>query len=186
MYYYFDKSTKRKSGLADYCEFCDIEFRRVLKHVSTRWLSLELTIHRTLQQYPALRSYFLSEGTLTLSNVIKMFVYFSYILHLIINIHTCIDESIARFERLKKLFSDPLTEVYLMFYEAALQCFIGFNKFLQREDPIISVILSQMNNFIKKLLGRFVTVTAIRAADGDLSGLHYEDSENQLPGKDRY
>ena len=62
IFYHFDKSTKRKAELADYCTFCDVEFRRVLKHVSTRWLSLELVITRTLQQYPALRSYFLSDG----------------------------------------------------------------------------------------------------------------------------
>ena len=62
IFYHFDKSTKRKAELADYCTFCDVEFRRVLKHVRTRWLSLELAITQTLQQYPALRSYFLSDG----------------------------------------------------------------------------------------------------------------------------
>lgn len=62
-YYYFDKSTKRKNELASYCTLCDVEVRKVLKHVSTRWLSLELVITRTLKQYPALRSYFLSQGT---------------------------------------------------------------------------------------------------------------------------
>ena len=53
-YYYFDKSSKRKNGLADYCAFCDTEYRRVLKHVSTTWLSLELAIERTLRQYTSL------------------------------------------------------------------------------------------------------------------------------------
>ena len=38
------------------------EYRRVLKHVSTRWLSLEMVIERTLRQYDGLKSYFLSEG----------------------------------------------------------------------------------------------------------------------------
>lgn len=61
-FYYFDKSTKRKNELADYCAFCDVQFRQILKHVSTRWLSLELAVTRTLQQYPGLRSHFLSEG----------------------------------------------------------------------------------------------------------------------------
>ena len=61
-YFYFDKSTKRKNELADYFQFCDVEFRSVVKHISTRWLSLELAVHRTLQNYPALRSYFVSEG----------------------------------------------------------------------------------------------------------------------------
>ena len=61
-YYYFDKSSKRKNGLADYCGFCDIEYRKVLKHISTRWLSLELAVERTLRQYQGLKSYFLSQG----------------------------------------------------------------------------------------------------------------------------
>ena len=58
-YYYFDKSTK---SLADYSVFCDVEVRKLLKHVSTRWLSLEAAVSRVLRQYPSLRSYFLSEG----------------------------------------------------------------------------------------------------------------------------
>lgn len=67
-YYYFYKSTKRKSELVEYCLFCDTEYRRVLKHVSTRWLSLELTVDHTLRVYPGLKSYFGSEGN----------IYFSY------------------------------------------------------------------------------------------------------------
>ena len=35
-YYYFDKSTKRKSGLAEYCTFCDTQYRKILKHVSNQ------------------------------------------------------------------------------------------------------------------------------------------------------
>ena len=61
-FYYFDKSTKRKNELMDYCTFCDTQYRKVLKHISTRWLSLELAIDRTLRVYSGLKSYFLSEG----------------------------------------------------------------------------------------------------------------------------
>lgn len=66
-FYYFDKSTKRKGVLADYYQFCDVEYRKILKHVSTRWLSLETAIDRCLRQYPGLKSYFLSEGVCSLS-----------------------------------------------------------------------------------------------------------------------
>ena len=38
LYYWFDKSTKRKSGLRSYCTFCDQEYRAIIKHVTTRWL----------------------------------------------------------------------------------------------------------------------------------------------------
>ena len=54
----FDHSIKRKGELGEYAQFCDTE---ILKHVSTHWLSLQSSIERILKQYPALRSYFLSQ-----------------------------------------------------------------------------------------------------------------------------
>ena len=154
IFYHFDKSTKRKAELAEYCEFCNVEFRQVLKHVSTRWLSLELVVTWTLQQYPALKSYFLSQSD---------------------------GNSNARVDRLKAVYSEPMSEVYLLFYQAALQPSIKINKFLQREDPIISVMHAQFNSFLKKLFGRFVTITAIQEADMDITGLDYNNPCNQLP-----
>lgn len=63
LFYWFDKSTKRKANLQSYCVFCDTSYREIIKHVSTRWLSLEKAIDRVLQQYEALSSYFISQGT---------------------------------------------------------------------------------------------------------------------------
>ena len=94
-------------------------------------------------------------------------------------IHT--DYSQARFEHLRKVYADPMTEVYLMFYQATLQIFVKFNKFLQREDPIIRVMLSQMNSFLKKLFGMFVKVSTIKAAE-DICSVSYDNLGNQLPG----
>ena len=61
VFYWFNKSTKRKSNLSDYFDFCDTTYRDIVKHVNTRWLSLERAVERVLQQYTALRSYFASE-----------------------------------------------------------------------------------------------------------------------------
>jgi len=47
-----------------------------------------------------------------------------------------------------------------MFYQAVLQGFVHF-KFLQREDPLIPVLTQ---SFVKKLLGKFVKLPAILAA----------------------
>ena len=55
-FYYFDKSTKRKSGLVKYCTFYDIQYRKLFKHINVRWLSLKLATDRTLKQYPGLKS----------------------------------------------------------------------------------------------------------------------------------
>ena len=82
LYYWFDKSTKRKNELKSYNEFCNQEYRSMIKHVSTCWLTLELAIERSLKQYPGLKSYFLPE-----------------------------DESQARFSRLQTVFGDPIYDL---------------------------------------------------------------------------
>ena len=73
-----------------------------------------------------------------------------------------------------------MTEIILMFYHASLQLFINFNKFLQREDPIISVISCQIDDFLKKLLGKFVTIRSIKDA-ADITSVPYTRA-HQLPG----
>ena len=61
VFYWFDKSTKRKGILQDFCDFCDSSYREVIRHVSVRWLSLEQAINRILLLYMPLQSYFRSE-----------------------------------------------------------------------------------------------------------------------------
>ena len=82
--------------------------------------------------------------------------------------------------RLNKAFLDPMTEVYLLFYQAILQLFVTINKFLQREDPLIHLISKQMSSFLKKFFGKFVSISVIKAAS-DITHINYS-RDNQLPG----
>ena len=66
IFYYFDKSTKRKNALQVYVEFCDQEYRDILKHTNVRCLSLERAVGRILLQHSSLRGYILSEITQSL------------------------------------------------------------------------------------------------------------------------
>ncbi len=61
VFYYFFHSSKRKQHFADNWRslfFC--EPQTILKHCTTRWLSLLRCVDRFLSQYDGLRSYFLS------------------------------------------------------------------------------------------------------------------------------
>ena len=95
--------------------------------------------------------------------------------------HILIGVSVARFDWLQTLYQDPMTEVHLMFYQSTLQIFVGFNKFLQRECPIISVMYGQINSFLRNLFGRFLKVATIKEAS-DISTIDYTNGDNQLPG----
>lgn len=60
VYNYFSIYTVRTAQLKEYCEFVDTNYKQLLSHTKTRWLSLFPAIHRILEMYDALQSYFLS------------------------------------------------------------------------------------------------------------------------------
>ena len=51
-----------------------------------------------------------------------------------------------RFRRLRNAFHDPVLEIYLFFYQGILPVFTTFNKYLQREEPLIN----QLSEALKK------------------------------------
>ncbi len=150
VFYWFDKSTKRKGILREFCNFCDSDYREVVRYVNVRWLSLEKAVYRILQLYSSLQSYFKSEA-----------------------------ESQARFKRLATAFEDPMTEVYLLFYQSVLPTFTRMNLLLQREDPNIHLVADSIRVFMRKLLSKFVTIQAIKAED-DVTLVDFQNSANQL------
>lgn len=60
IYNYFSIYTVRTEALKEYCEFVEVEYRKLLSHSKTRWLSLFPGLTRLLQMFPALKSYFSS------------------------------------------------------------------------------------------------------------------------------
>ena len=81
-----------------------MEYADINKLVSTRWLCLEMCLNRELKKF-------------------KIQIFLSDKLP---------DDN--RFKRLKSYYSDYMTEIYLLFYQAVLPCFTNFNKLLQHEE----------------------------------------------------
>ena len=146
VFYWFDKSIKRK----EFCDFCDSDYREVVRYISVRWLSLEGAVTRILQMYESLKSYIRSE-----------------------------QESQARFVRLQSMFEDPMTEIYLLFYQAILPTFTNLNLLLQHEDPNIFLVADSIRAFFKKLLSKFVKLQAISLVS-DITEVDFTDHNNQL------
>ena len=118
----------------------------MLKHVSTRWLSLERCIDRALKKLPSLKSYFQSE-----------------------------DFSDARFVRLKQAFSNPIIEPLLFFHSASIQLYTHFNKLLQRSEPTIHILHSEIVALAKKIATRIVKPQCIK--DTEISNLDLDDED---------
>ncbi|CAJ1061395.1 Hypothetical predicted protein [Xyrichtys novacula] len=109
--YWFKGSTNRKGDLAEFCDFHGSEYMETLLHISVRWLSLEMFITRVLWQSGPLTSYFKS-----------------------------LNESQPRFRRLVDAFSNPMTEVYLLFFQSVLPVFSALNLLLQRGKSSIFLL----------------------------------------------
>ncbi len=135
--YWFDKSTKRKAELESYSQFCDVQYRQILDFCSTRWLCMQAIIRRIIDMYEPLQSYFRSSG----------------------------QEDKSRFERLKNTFDDPMTILYLHFYNHALPVFDSLNLLLQRQDPQIHRLQTCMQCFVKKCLLRIVDSSVVSSLD---------------------
>ncbi|XP_061584295.1 uncharacterized protein LOC133449178 [Cololabis saira] len=147
--YWFKDSTNRKGYLSEFCEFHGSEYMEKLQHISIRWLSLERCLTRLLQQYEPLTSYFKS-----------------------------LNEKQPRFRRPVDAFSNPLTEVYLLFYQATLPAFSTLNLLLQREKSSIFLLHEEMTKFIRKLCAKFLKLAALQ--NQGVHEIQYKDHSNQL------
>ena len=64
--------------------------------------------------------------------------------------------STKRFKSLSNDFPDPLTEVHVAFFTAALPVFTNYNKFLQRNDPLPHKVLPMTKSLARKIARRFI------------------------------
>ncbi|XP_078315534.1 SCAN domain-containing protein 3-like [Crassostrea virginica] len=71
IYYHFHNSSNRKELYTEFMEFTEVEPLKILKHASTRWLSLQKTVTRTLHHWPALSSYFSSHKLVETEGKVK-------------------------------------------------------------------------------------------------------------------
>ena len=156
LFYWFDKSAKRKGKLKEYFDFCDQEYQSVLKHLSVRWLSLEKCISRTNLKFTSLKAYFLSESFA--------------------------DE---RFQRLCMKFTNPLLEPCMLFLSSALLLFTHFNQLLQREEPTIHILKSSMESLGKKLAKRIMLPIKVKEISS-ISDIDLDDPENFMNTQDIY
>ena len=120
--------------------------------MSTRWLSSEAAVGCALKIYPALKSYFLSE-----------------------------QDTSPCFVPLQNHFNNAVVEIYLLFYQSVLQVLIKFNLFLQRDDSLIARLHGSVQQFLRNLGCKFLTVAAL--ANSDPKEIEFENSRYQKEGK---
>ena len=121
-------------------------------------MNLERAVERILKQYAALQSYFPSEDAPATGGSSEW-------------------GGKKRFFRLKNVFKNPLTEIYLMFFSSFLPTLTTTILLSQREDPCIHLIHHAFNRFIKHSEGMFMLVCTIKSSD-HLSTINLENHKH--------
>uniref|UniRef100_H2ZX01 HAT C-terminal dimerisation domain-containing protein n=1 Tax=Latimeria chalumnae TaxID=7897 RepID=H2ZX01_LATCH len=156
LFYHFDTSAKRKHLLRELLVFCDVEVHKVLKHVTTRWLSLHKCLEGSLNLWDGLRSYFLTHFEM---------------------------KGGPRKQRLVTVFKDPTTQLYIHFLHAMLPSFDSFNTLLQTEAPIIHRLYPSMIKLYRSILSCVVLPTAIQNEDSIMK-VDFENPDLQKSDKE--
>ena len=152
VFFHFNHSAKRKEIYREFLEFCDVAPLKILKHATTRWLSLQRCVKRFLQQWPALLSYFRS--------------------------HEDCDHP-GRVKRCADYLASLEMKAYFMFLAFILEPLNQFNTIFQTDATQIAILLPEMNRLLRVFMAKFVTMRVIKSAE-DLTTVPFADRSQQL------
>ena len=136
VYAHFSRSSKRQDTYKEFQEFFEVEPHKLLSPGQTRWLSLGLCVNRILEQYDALKQYFVLVSAEDPS-------------------HTN--------DRIKASLFNDFTRAYLEFLAYQLERFNDFNKLFQCEQPLLQSLRGQVETLIKGMARDFMDVKYIRS-----------------------
>ena len=153
LFYFFNKSAKRKEEFRDFQEFTETKELKILKHCKTRWLSLEKCVQRVIQQWSALYAYFDKQAET--------------------------DHS-ARVSRLDQHFKSHLSKLVMLFLEFALESLCKFNAVFQSTLVMLPSLKSEVKRMLRILLGRYMKSDVIKAAGEDINNINVEDEGNEV------
>lgn len=157
IYYYLDKSSKRKGRLINCQEACGLKTYKILKYCSTRWLSLLEAVNRLLMQWDAIVDFFTSDSEF---------------------------KENAKFRKIKKIVISPDTKLYLLFLAAVLPVFTSLNVNLQSDAPLIHFVKRHLHSFLMDLLVRFIQPSAISNFSSEITKIDFEKSNHQKLDED--
>lgn len=132
IYYYFKDWPSRWEDFTIIQNQKGLPNLHFVKHVSSRWLTMEQAACRVLQQWDAIIEYFLKFLPSKQAKVI--------------NTITC--KKIVNFLRKRTI------KIELMFICSSSSLFTKFTGLFQREEPLIHVIYQQMKDLVLTLMGR--------------------------------
>ena len=135
--YFFKLSSARREDYKLSEEMTEIETRMMLRHTSTRWVTMKKSCLRLLEQWPNLHEYFIN--WLPRQKNFKSQI-----------------QTTERYKRIAGVLKTVFSKAYLCFIAFAAQAFETFLNEFQSEDPKICNLYSSMGLLLYTIMSRFV------------------------------
>ena len=153
IYYHFHYSVNQKSSLHEYAEFCSTQYRTILKHCETRWLSLRKS--RMLDMWDPVNSYFTSHPDV---------------------------EKPGKVITISRILTEPLTKPWLYFLLNTLTVFDKFNTYVQiSSTATIHRLHGESERLLKTVLSFFIKPEVILQHTSAISEIIYTEENHLLP-----
>ena len=145
IFYYLDKGD-RKERVKVLQSLYDVEQKKILKHVCTRWLSIGKCLERLLQNWDPLKEFFLDE-----KNALPK------------NSFGGIEKSYAstKVESIFDFIRSPTNKLFCLFLLHQIKVFDAFLVSFQSEKPMIHKLRRGMLKLMRSILTRFVKPSAM-------------------------
>lgn len=154
---YFHKYAARKEDFEEIQDLLEIEHNEFKRYVNSRWLSLVPVVQRVLQQYEALKHYFLE--LLPKKKDANIDGYYA--------------------KKILQTLRDPMTPVRLHFLMSVGNLYSKFVTLMQSDRPLIHVLYDELTELIRGLMGRFVKASKVDKMSGRaLSKIDLSEEEN--------
>ena len=154
IFYHFKHSSKRWHEFNEIQhEFNDIKPLRVLKHSTTRWLSLERCLKRLIEQWPALNCYFDRTAESEPDN--------------------------ERVQRVAKQLKDPELKLFCHFVVFVLKPLNIFSTAFQTHASRIGTLQADVRKLLHSFVSNFIDPEVIKSTE-DITSIDFTDASIQL------
>ncbi|XP_037523348.1 uncharacterized protein LOC119400398 [Rhipicephalus sanguineus] len=154
IYHFFKNSAVQSATLKATQRFLGLPENVLLRHVSSRWLTLSSALDRFIQQHEAVKETVLGAQQKSRAGG---------------NIYRRLKEKLMKKDLLPKA----------IFLRNVADVFVEFLTLFQRREPLLHILYEEMVKLVKRILGRFLLIGAYRDFTGvELQSLNVECSAN--------
>jgi len=110
-----------------------VPVHKFVKHVSSRWLSLQPAGRRLLEQWPAVEKYFLTYVPKSKSKLMES----------------------LKYQKILNLLQKSIMKAEVLFCCSSAHLITGFTGYFQKDEPLIHIMYSQLTSMTSKIMLRF-------------------------------